>query len=57
VATAGESGQKGTTIAEDGAEATTIAEDGAEAKKADKEEAASFFFLVNALRAGGRKQG
>ncbi len=57
MATAGESGQKGTTIAEDGAEATTIAEDGAEAKKADKEEAASFFFLVNALRAGGRKQG
>jgi hypothetical protein len=36
--------------------ATTIVEDGAEAKKADEEELAIFFF-VNALRAGGRKQG
>jgi hypothetical protein len=35
-----------------------IAKDGAEVKKANKEEAAKFFcFLVNALHAGGRKQG
>ncbi len=54
---AGESGLEGTTIAKDGAKATTIAKDGAEAKKADKEETAIFFYLLNALRVGGRKQG
>jgi hypothetical protein len=51
-----ESGREGTMIAKNGGDDDI--EDGAEAKKADEEEAANFlFFLVNALCAGGRKQG
>jgi hypothetical protein len=49
--------QREATAGESGREGTTIAEDGAKAKKANEEEAAIFFFLVNMLHAGGRKQG
>ncbi len=50
-------GKRGTTIAKDGAEATTIAEDGAKAKKADKQEAAIFFFFSKRAPCGRKEAG